>query len=92
VDPSGARGGSVLRQQRLRSGHDAPTPATLTSVSLDGAIALTWSDNAYTSDPSNFQNYRVYSTTYNIDTDPTTCGSSFTLEGTTVAAEFVAGP
>jgi hypothetical protein len=67
------------------------TPATLTSVSLDGAIALTWSDNAYTSDPSNFQNYRVYSTTYNIDTNPTTCGSTFTLEGTTVAAEFVAG-
>jgi hypothetical protein len=66
-------------------------PTTLTSVSLDGAIALTWSDNPYLSDPSNFQNYRVYSTTYNIDTDPTTCGSSFTLEGTTVAPEFVVG-
>jgi hypothetical protein len=67
------------------------TPSTLSSVSLDGAIALTWSDNAYLSDPSNFQNYRVYSTTYNIDTDPTTCGNSFRLEGTTVAAEFVVG-
>jgi hypothetical protein len=67
------------------------TPTTLSSVSLDGAIALTWSDNAYLSDPSNFQNYRVFSTTYNIDTNPTTCGSSFTLEGTTVAPEFVVG-
>ena len=67
------------------------SPTTLSSVSLDGAIALSWSDNAYVSDPSNFQNYRVYSTTYNIDTNPTTCGSSFTLEGTTVAPEFVVG-
>ena len=72
-------------------GSTPQTPTTLSSVSLDGAIALTWSDNAYLSDPSNFQNYRVYSTTYNIDTDPTTCGSSFTLEGTTVAPEFVVG-
>ena len=67
------------------------SPTTLSSVSLDGAIALSWSDNAYVSDPSNFQNYRVYSTTYNIDTNPTTCGNSFTLEGTTVAPEFVVG-
>jgi hypothetical protein len=67
------------------------SPTTLSSVSLDGAIALSWSDNAYVSDPSNFQNYRVYSTTYNIDTNPTTCGTSFTLEGTTVAPEFVVG-
>ena len=67
------------------------SPTTLSSVSLDGAIALNWSDNAYVSDPSNFQNYRVYSTTYNIDTNPTTCGTSFTLEGTTVAPEFVVG-
>ncbi len=49
-------------------------PQTLSSVSLDGAIALTWSDNAYIADPSNFQNYRVYSTTYNIDANPPTCG------------------
>ncbi len=67
------------------------TPQTLSSVSLDGAIALTWSDNAFDADPSNFQNYRVYSTTYNIDVDPPTCGSSFRLEGTTVAPEFVVG-
>jgi hypothetical protein len=66
-------------------------PQTLSSVSLDGAIALTWSDNAYLSDPGNFQNYRVYSTTFNIDNNPPTCGNSYRLEGTTVAPEFVVG-
>jgi hypothetical protein len=66
-----------------------PAPAVLSSVTLDGAIALTWSDNAYADDPSNFQNYRVYSTTYNLDLDE--CGSSFQLEGTTVAPEFLVG-
>ena len=67
------------------------TPTTLTSVSLDGAIALTWSDNAFLSDPGNFQNYRIYSTSYNIDADPPVCGDSFRLEGTTVAPEFIVG-
>ena len=60
------------------------TPTTLSSISLDGAIALTWSDNAYLADPSNFQNYRVYSTTYDIDAATPVCGTSFRLEGTTV--------
>jgi hypothetical protein len=67
------------------------TPATLSSVSLDGAVALTWSDNAYTADPANFQNYRVYSTSYDIDAATPACGTSFNLEGTTVAPEFVVG-
>jgi hypothetical protein len=64
-------------------------PTSLGSTSLDGAVALVWSDNAYTSDPGNFQNYRVYSTSYNLDVDQ--CGSTFQLEGTTVAPEFVVG-
>lgn len=67
------------------------TPTTLSSISLDGAIALTWSDNAYLADPSNFQNYRVYSTTYDIDAATPVCGTSFRLEGTTVSPEFVVG-
>jgi hypothetical protein len=68
---------------------DAPdVPATLSSTTLDQAIALTWSDNSYTFDPTNFQNYRVFSTTYDIDTD--VCGS-WRLEGTTVAPEFIVG-
>jgi hypothetical protein len=68
---------------------DAPdVPATLSSTTLDNAIALTWSDNSFTTDPANFQNYRVFSTTYDLDND--LCGS-WQLEGTTVAAEFIVG-
>jgi hypothetical protein len=64
-------------------------PATLVTTSLDGAIALTWSDNAYTSDPQGFLTYRVYSAFY--DLDQGLCGSTWSLEGTTVAPEYVAG-
>jgi hypothetical protein len=68
---------------------DAPDgPATLSSTTLNRAIALTWSDNSYTADPPNFQNYRVFSTTYDLDND--VCGS-WRLEGTTVAPEFIVG-
>jgi len=67
---------------------EAPdTPASLSSTSLDGAVALLWADNAFEADPSNFQNYRIYSTSYDLDND--LCGSSWTLEGTTVAPEFL---
>jgi hypothetical protein len=74
-----------------RTGPGVPpdVPASLSSTTLDGAVALGWSDNAYTADPGNFQNYRVYSTTYNLDLDQ--CGTSWQLEGTTVAPEFVVG-
>jgi hypothetical protein len=64
---------------------DAPT--TLSSTSLDGAIALVWSDNPFQDDPDIFANYRVYSTTFDIDEGE--CGSDFAVEGTTVAPEFL---
>ena len=64
-------------------------PTTLTTTSLNGAIALTWSDNAFASDPSAFKVYRVYSTPYDLDND--LCLDQWGLEGTTVAPEFVAG-
>jgi hypothetical protein len=64
-------------------------PANLSSTSLDGAVALVWSDNAFINDRNNFQNYRIYSTSYNLDLDQ--CGTTFQLEGTTVAPEFVVG-
>jgi len=68
---------------------DAPdVPATLTSTTLDQAIALTWLDNSYTADPANFQNYRVFSSSY--DLDNAVCGA-WRLEGTTVAPEFIVG-
>ena len=61
----------------------------LLSTTLDGAVALSWDDNAYTADPTNFQNYGIYSTSYDFDND--LCGTSWALEGTTVAPEFIVG-
>ncbi len=74
---------------RTGPGVPPPVPATLSSTTLDGAVALTWTDNAYESDPDNFLNYRIYSTTYDLDQD--LCGTSWQLEGTTVAPEFIVG-
>src|SRR5256885_314402 len=64
-------------------------PNSLSSVSLNAAIALSWSDNAYQNDPNRFDSYRVYSTSYDLDSG--FCGTSWSVEGTTVAPEFVAG-
>jgi hypothetical protein len=64
-------------------------PATLTSTTLNGAVALTWSDNAYLSNPGRFRIYRIYSTSYDLDLD--LCGATWSLEGSTVAPEFVVG-
>lgn len=66
-----------------------PAPSGLTSTSLDAAVALTWPDNAFQSDPGNFSTYIVYSTSYNLDQDR--CGTSWSIEGTTVAPEFIVG-
>jgi hypothetical protein len=85
--------GAACSSDRTGPGNPPDVPAELTSTSLNGAVALTWTDNAYIADPDNFQNYRIYSTSYNIDapqgTDP--CGTSWRLEGTTVAPEFLVG-
>lgn len=66
-----------------------PAPATLLSISLDGAIALAWADNAHDAAPARFSDYRIYSAAYNLDTD--LCAVDWFLEGTTVAPEFIAG-
>jgi hypothetical protein len=63
-------------------------PASLTTTSLNGAIALSWSDNAFTTNPSRFKIYRVYSTSYDLDQD--LCGQTWSLEGTTVSPDFIA--
>jgi len=76
---------SVVIDERLR----LPAPLALTSISLNGAIHLQWTDNAYQSDPAGFLNYRVYSTSYDLDNN--LCGTSWALEGTTVAPTFLAG-
>lgn len=79
-DPSSA----VLVDERLR----LPAPATLTSISLSDAIHLQWSDNPFATDPQGFSHYRVYSTSYDVTAN--LCGASWSLEGTTVAATFLA--
>jgi hypothetical protein len=65
------------------------TPTSLSSTTLDGSIALVWSDNPFQADPDIFGNYRVYSTSYDIDADQ--CGTDWLVEGTTVAPEFLVG-
>lgn len=62
-------------------------PATLTSISLNAAIHLSWADNAYLTDPARFKWYRIYSTAY--DLDQGLCDTDWSLEGTTVAPEFL---
>jgi hypothetical protein len=64
-------------------------PGSLSSISLNGAVALVWSDESYQSDPDGFWHYRVYAAPYDLDRD--LCGSDWGLEGTTVAAEFRVG-
>ena len=64
-------------------------PSALSSISLNGAIHLEWTDNAYQSNPSAFSLYRVYSTGY--DLDSRLCGTEWSLEGTTVSSSFLSG-
>jgi len=77
--PTTAVGGGVQLQ----------APTTLTSISLDSAVELQWSDNAYLSDPNDFSYYQVFSTGYNLDS--TLCGATWVTEGTTVSPEFLVG-
>src|SRR3954467_11147799 len=42
-----------------------PAPLGLTSISLNGAVSLSWQDNAVHSTVGVFDHYRVYSSSYN---------------------------
>src|ERR1700686_3635242 len=66
-----------------------PAPDSLTSVSLNQAVELDWSDNAFASAPSRFLSYRVYSATYDLNLG--FCGAQWNVEGTTVAPAFLVG-
>ncbi|MEO5800733.1 MAG: hypothetical protein ABIZ70_08680 [Gemmatimonadales bacterium] len=66
-----------------------PRPATLTTTSLDGGVALHWSDEPFRASPGRFRLYRVYSSPYDLDRD--LCLTPWSVEGTTVANDFVAG-
>ncbi|HLZ45737.1 MAG TPA: hypothetical protein VKQ05_08670 [Gemmatimonadales bacterium] len=87
VDVNGNESGGsnvITVDQRLQ----LVAPTWLTSISLNGAIHLQWDDTSYASDPSRFKWYRIYSTDYSLDTG--FCGTSWSLEGTTIAPEFLA--
>lgn len=71
----------------LLIGTPLETPQSLQSVSLNQAVDLYWSDNAFTSAPTRFLAYRIYSATYDLDVGK--CGASWDIEGTTVAPEFL---
>jgi hypothetical protein len=70
-------------------GTPLPAPTSLESVSLNRAVDLFWSDNAFESAPNRFLIYRVYSTSYDLDLG--VCGTQWDVEGTTVAPEFLVG-
>jgi hypothetical protein len=84
---------AACSSDRNGPGDPPEVPADLVTTTLDGAVVLTWSDNAFANNPDNFQNYRVYSTSFAhpVGQDPGGCGSNWRLEGTTVAPEFLAG-
>jgi len=87
VDANGGESGNsnvITVDERLQ----LDAPASLFSISLNGAIHLEWDDNAYTAAPTRFKWYRIYSTAYNLDTG--LCDTSWLIEGTTVAPEFLA--
>ena len=69
------------------------TPQGLSSISLNGAVHLRWSDNAYATAPEGaFLEYRVYSTGYSMDVGNGTCDEAWDLEGSTVfSTEFLVG-
>jgi hypothetical protein len=61
-------------------------PDSLFSTSLNGAIALDWTDNAYLSNRAAFKWYRVYSSSAISDT---LCDTDWVLEGATVSPDFI---
>jgi hypothetical protein len=74
---------------RIDDRNRLPAPRGLSSISLSGAIQLSWSSNAYDANPSAFDFYRVYSTAY--DAARGVCTAQWSLEGTTVSDGFLVG-
>jgi hypothetical protein len=87
VNTEGGESGlvEVRIDERLR----LERPDTLVTTSLNGAVYLGWPDNAFLADPEGFRQYRVYSSSFSLDSSA--CGLDWGLEGTTVAPEFIAG-
>jgi len=65
-----------------------PAPSGLVSISLDGAIQLSWSGSVVINFPNQFRLYRVYSTRYLSGSGRCDDGG-WSLEGTTVSDGFL---
>lgn len=63
-------------------------PGTLSSISLNEAVWLSWPADSRLDAPDLFDYYRVYSTAY--DLDQNLCDENWVLEGTTVSEDFLA--
>jgi hypothetical protein len=61
-------------------------PESLFSTSLNGAVELDWTDNAFLQDPAGFKWYRVYSASAVSDS---VCNTDWVLEGATVSPDFI---
>ena len=68
---------------------NVPAPTGFTSVSLNGAIQLAWSNSAVVALGGAFDHYRVYSTAY--DGSRGVCTATWVLEGTTASDGFLVG-
>ncbi|MFI5243167.1 MAG: hypothetical protein ACHQRL_09170 [Gemmatimonadales bacterium] len=69
-------------------GGSLEAPNALTSVSLNGAIQLSWDANARLDRPDLFEHYNIYSTSY--DLDHNVCDNQgWALEGTSVSEDFL---
>jgi hypothetical protein len=66
-----------------------PAPQGLSSISLNAAIQLIWTNNVVTLLHGAFDHYRVYSTTY--DGSRGVCTAAWVLQGTTVSDGFLVG-
>jgi hypothetical protein len=86
VSTSGAE--SALTEVEVDERLRLSAPSYLTSTSLNGAIYLAWDDSPFTTEPTGFMEYRVYSTGYSLDQG--LCDATWVLEGTTVSPEFIA--
>lgn len=66
-----------------------PAPQGLASISLNGAVQLSWRPNAVSAGGATFDHYRVYSAPY--DASRSVCTSNWSIEGSTVADGFFVG-
>ena len=65
-----------------------PAPSGLTSISLDGAVQLSWSGSVVANNLDAFRHYRIHSTGYDASSNRCNDGA-WVIEGTTVSDGFV---